>query len=222
MKNISIENLNNNEDILGYRYYGVNYEGFLIFNSRKQIEDMVNSGQLTKKQGELEIEFLESQNDMEKDNIYKKIIDNSKEEYNLSDLEIEQLKNQGYKKHYETLDRITFQQLVNAGYMTEEELEMEINFLSATNEEEREKAYISIVDNLERKEYINKKHACKFKKDGYKAHYDNMDRVRYCHMIWEMYENGYINMETAVDLENINGNIWSEKFNNIYERYLID
>lgn len=210
------------EEVFGYKAYGIGSNGIPIFNSKEEINDWARSGRFTEKEAELEIEFLEAKNDDEKDKIYKEIIENSKYNYSLSDEEIEELKNGGYKNHYENLDRIYFKQLVDAGHMTEEDLEIEIKLISSKNKEERQEAYNLLVDNLIKKGELTEKQGNKFKSDGYEKHSENMDEVEYYKTVWEMYYLGNITKETAIELGKKNPeDRWDDEFNNLYEKHLL-
>ena len=211
------------EDIYyGYYPYGTQLDGTSIYKDEAEIKYLVEEGVMSKDLGDLEIKFLNAKNDDEKNNIYKKIIDLTKDEYGFTDEEINKLKDGGYKNYYENMDRIYYQQLVDKRYMTQDEAEIEIKLNAAKNKEEREVAYGLLVDNLVKKNEITKEQGEKFKKDGYDYYLDNMEYVEYEKMIIEMENDGYITKDYGNELRKKKGeDRWSKNFFDLYDKYLM-
>lgn len=206
----------------GYSEYGTGLDGIVIYENEKEIKRLVDAGILSKNLADLEIKFLKSTNEDYKNHIYKQIIDLTKNDYRFTYNELNKLKDGGYKNYYENLDRLYFQQLVDKGYMSQEELEIEIKLNAAKNKDEKEEAYRLLIDNLIMKNEITKEQGEKFIKDGYDNFLENMEYVQYENVINEMEKEGYITKEKAEELKNKKDyDKWNDEFLRLYDMYLM-
>ena len=206
----------------GYYPYGITETGKKMYKDKAEVEEYVKEGILTEKQGELEIKFLEAKNDDEKEMIFKEIIDNSKKEYGLTDEDANVVKKGGYKNFNENLDRVFYNSLVKDGVMTNEEVDIELMYYGAKNKEERQAAYVKLVNNLVTKGKLTKEQGNKFKNDGYKKHMDNMSLVRYEQMIDDMVKDGFIDKNKADDLKKSTNEYRFDVVCDLYDLYMIE
>ena len=180
-RTVANANSNNEEVVLyeldneGYELFGYDEYGEGLNND--DITLMVKNGIISKEEGDLDLKFLNSKSEEEKNNVYKEIIDNMKDQFKFSDKEVFKLKNAGYKNYGENIDRIYYERMVENGQMTQEEMEIEIKLTGAKNKEEREEAYKLYVDNLVNKKEITKEQGDKLKEAGYDKYMKNIDNV---------------------------------------------
>lgn len=202
------------EESFGYKPYGISPNGTKIFETKDQINSYVKDGILTPKEGELEIKFLEAKNDDEKDMIFKEIISVSKDAFGFTDEQADMIKNGGYKNFNENLDKVYYIDLVKDGILTQEEADIEYKYYGAKNKEERQAAYVLLVNNLVKKGEITAEEAEKFKNDGYEKFIYNMDIIDFNKTLKEMVDAGFITQNKADELKNRNDD---EKYIELYD-----
>lgn len=191
-----------NVEVYGYFPYGISPNGTKIFRNKEEINDYLKQGILNEKEAELEIMFLEAKNDEEKEEVFKKIIDNSMEMYGLNNEQAEMIKNGGYKNFNENLDKIYYESLVENNLISKKEAELQLKIYAAKNKDDREKAYVELIKNMLDENKIDEFEANKLIEDGYTNFSKNMENIKYNKTLNELKESGYITEETFNEFKN--------------------
>ncbi len=209
------------EEQFGYSPYG-SVNGQVYYQSEQDIKDLVSEGVLTPEEGNLEIQFLNATSDEEKDEIYRKIIDETRSLYDFTDSEIQRLKDEGYKNYNKVLDEFYYDRSVDSGIMTRGMADAKLKYNSASNEEERQAAYGLIIDEMVKDGTLTNEQGSRLKSGGYKNHGENMSIITFEEMVDELLGAGVLTQDKASDLKArvSSDDAWNELYDK-YDRYII-
>lgn len=200
-----------------YRGYGELKDGTMP--TVELIDEWIRKGYISEEKGGLEKKFIQAKSEDDKRKVYDEIIDSVKEEYRLSDSEVNKLKEAGYKKHARTLCEIYMQRAVDNGEITEEDARMEILYNSIMTEEEKEELLGLIVDRQVRQKEITKEQGDRLKAGGYDDYADNLLKIVNEEMIDELLKANYITEEEAKEYKETDELYKLERMYRIHYRY---
>lgn len=166
----------------GYEPYGP------YVDSVEELQRLIDDGLLPEEEGKLQIKFLEAKTEDEKEAVYREIIDYLYGEGILTSKEADRLKSGSYKDYLRTLDEMFYDEMVDLGYMTKEEADLQVRFNGAADSKERQAVYEEMVDLRVKEGKVTEEQARKLKSDGYDKDFDNMDDVYYQNKVNELFD----------------------------------
>lgn len=166
----------------GYEPYGP------YVDSVEELQRLIDDGFLPEEEGKLQIKFLEAKTEDEKEAVYREIIDYLYGEGILTSKEADRLKSGSYKDYWRTLDEMFYDEMVDLGYMTKEEADLQVRFNGAVDSKERQAVYEEMVDLRVKEGKVTEEQARKLKSDGYAKDFDNMDDVYYQNKVNELFD----------------------------------
>lgn len=196
------------------------YEPYV--NTVDELQKLIDDGFLPEEEGNLQIKFLQAGTEDEKEAVYKEIIDYLQGEGILTDKEAGVLKSKSYRDYWRTLDEMFYDEMVNLGYMTKEEADLQVRFNGAADQNERQAVYEEIVDFRVRDGQITEEQAKKLKSDGYKKDFDNMDEIHYQKMVDELFGLGLITQDEKDRLSGRTDEGRWDDVNRISDKYFIE
>ncbi len=170
------------DEQFGYEPYGP------YVDSVEELQRLIDDGFLPEEEGKLQIEFLQAKTEEGREDVYKKIIDYLNEEGILTDKEAGVLKSRSYKDYWKTLDEMFYDEMVDLGYMTKEEADLQVRFNGAVDSKERQAVYEEMVDLRVKEGKVTEEQARKLKSDRYAKDFDNMDDVYYQNKVNELFD----------------------------------
>ena len=170
------------DEQFGYEPYGP------YVDSVEELQRLIDDGFLPEEEGKLQIEFLQAKTEEGREDVYKKIIDYLNGEGILTDKEAGVLKSRSYKDYWKTLDEMFYDEMVDLGYMTKEEADLQVRFNGAVDSKERQAVYEEMVDLRVKEGKVTEEQARKLKSDGYAKDFDNMDDVYYQNKVNELFD----------------------------------
>lgn len=173
----------------GYEPYGS------YVDSVEELQRLIDDGFLPEEEGKLQIEFLEAGTEDQREEVYKKIVDYLDEEGILTSKEADRLKSGSYKDHWRTLDEMFYEEMVDLGYMSKEEADLQVRFNGAADSNERQAVYEEIVHLRVKEGKVTEEQAKKLKSDGYAKDFDNMDDIYYKNKVNNLFDLGVITQE---------------------------
>ena len=177
------------DEQFGYEPYGP------YVDSVEELQRLIDDGFLQEEEGKLQIEFLQAKTEEGREDVYKKIIDYLNGEGILTDKEADRLKSGSYKDYWRTLDEMFYDEMVDLGYMTKEEADLQVRFNGAVDSKERQAVYEEMVDLRVKEGKVTEEQARKLKSDGYAKDFDNMDDVYYQNKVNELFDLGVISQD---------------------------
>ncbi len=196
------------------------YEPYV--NTVDELQKLIDDGFLPEEEGNLQIKFLQAGTEDEKEAVYKEIIDYLQGEGILTDKEAGVLKSKSYRDYWRTLDEMFYDEMVNLGYMTKEEADLQVRFNGAADQNERQAVYEEMVDLRVREGQITEEQAKKLKSDGYKKDFDNMDEIHYQNMVDELFGLGLITQDEKDRLSGRTDEGRWDDVNRISDKYFIE
>lgn len=173
----------------GYEPYGP------YVDSVEELQRLIDDGFLPEEEGKLQIKFLEAKTEDEKEAVYREIIDYLYGEGILTSKEADRLKSGSYKDYWRTLDEMFYDEMVDLGYMTKEEADLQVRFNGAVDSKERQAVYEEMVDLRVKEGKVTEEQARKLKSDGYDKDFDNMDDIYYQNKVNELFDLGVISQD---------------------------
>lgn len=173
----------------GYEPYGP------YVDSVEELQRLIDDGFLPEEEGKLQIKFLEAKTEDEKEAVYREIIDYLYREGILTSKEADRLKSGSYKDYWRTLDEMFYDEMVDLGYMTKEEADLQVRFNGAVDSKERQAVYEEMVDLRVKEGKVTEEQARKLKSDGYDKDFDNMDDIYYQNKVNELFDLGVISQD---------------------------
>ena len=170
------------DEQFGYEPYGP------YVDSVEELQRLIDDGFLPEEEGKLQIEFLQAKTEEGREDVYKKIIDYLNGEGILTDKEADRLKSGSYKDYWRTLDEMFYDEMVDLGYMTKEEADLQVRFNGAVDSKERQAVYEEMVDLRVKEGKVTEEQARKLKSDGYDKDFDNMDDIYYQNKVNELFD----------------------------------
>ena len=170
------------DEQFGYEPYGP------YVDSVEELQRLIDDGFLPEEEGKLQIKFLEAKTEDEKEAVYREIIDYLYGEGILTSKEADRLKSGSYKDYWRTLDEMFYDEMVDLGYMTKEEADLQVRFNGAVDSKERQAVYEEMVDLRVKEGKVTEEQARKLKSDGYAKDFDNMDDVYYQNKVNELFD----------------------------------
>ena len=170
------------DEQFGYEPYGP------YVDSVEELQRLIDDGFLPEEEGKLQIEFLQAKTEEGREDVYKKIIDYLNGEGILTDKEAGVLKSRSYKDYWKTLDEMFYDEMVDLGYMTKEEADLQVRFNGAVDSKERQAVYEEMVDLRVKEGKVTEEQARKLKSDRYAKDFDNMDDVYYQNKVNELFD----------------------------------
>ena len=177
------------DEQFGYEPYGP------YVDSVEELQRLIDDGFLPEEEGKLQIEFLQAKTEEGREDVYKKIIDYLNGEGILTDKEADRLKSGSYKDYWRTLDEMFYDEMVDLGYMTKEEADLQVRFNGAVDSKERQAVYEEMVDLRVKEGKVTEEQARKLKSDGYDKDFDNMDDIYYQNKVNELFDLGVISQD---------------------------
>ena len=177
------------DEQFGYEPYGP------YVDSVEELQRLIDDGFLPEEEGKLQIKFLEAKTEDEKEAVYREIIDYLNGEGILTDKEADRLKSGSYKDYWRTLDEMFYDEMVDLGYMTKEEADLQVRFNGAVDSKERQAVYEEMVDLRVKEGKVTEEQARKLKSDGYDKDFDNMDDIYYQNKVNELFDLGVISQD---------------------------
>ena len=177
------------DEQFGYEPYGP------YVDSVEELQRLIDDGFLPEEEGKLQIKFLEAKTEDEKEAVYREIIDYLYGEGILTSKEADRLKSGSYKDYWRTLDEMFYDEMVDLGYMTKEEADLQVRFNGAVDSKERQAVYEEMVDLRVKEGKVTEEQARKLKSDGYAKDFDNMDDVYYQNKVNELFDLGVISQD---------------------------
>ena len=177
------------DEQFGYEPYGP------YVDSVEELQRLIDDGFLPEEEGKLQIEFLQAKTEEGREDVYKKIIDYLNGEGILTDKEADRLKSGSYKDYWRTLDEMFYDEMVDLGYMTKEETDLQVRFNGAVDSKERQAVYEEMVDLRVKEGKVTEEQARKLKSDGYDKDFDNMDDIYYQNKVNELFDLGVISQD---------------------------
>ena len=177
------------DEQFGYEPYGP------YVDSVEELQRLIDDGFLPEEEGKLQIEFLQAKTEEGREDVYKKIIDYLYGEGILTSKEADRLKSGSYKDYWRTLDEMFYDEMVDLGYMTKEEADLQVRFNGAVDSKERQAVYEEMVDLRVKEGKVTEEQARKLKSDGYDKDFDNMDDVYYQNKVNELFDLGVISQD---------------------------
>lgn len=169
------------------------YEAYV--NTVGELQKLIDDGFLPEEEGKLQIKFLEAKTEDEKEAVYREIIDYLYREGILTSKEADRLKSGSYKDYWRTLDEMFYDEMVDLGYMTKEEADLQVRFNGAVDSKERQAVYEEMVDLRAKEGKVTEEQARKLKSDGYDKDFDNMDDIYYQNKVNELFDLGVISQD---------------------------
>ncbi|OAT87421.1 hypothetical protein [Candidatus Arthromitus sp. SFB-turkey] len=169
------------------------YEAYV--NTVGELQKLIDDGFLPEEEGKLQIKFLEAKTEDEKEAVYREIIDYLYREGILTSKEADRLKSGSYKDYWRTLDEMFYDEMVDLGYMTKEEADLQVRFNGAVDSKERQAVYEEMVDLRVKEGKVTEEQARKLKSDGYDKDFDNMDDIYYQNKVNELFDLGVISQD---------------------------
>ncbi|HJC99940.1 MAG TPA: hypothetical protein H9923_03195 [Candidatus Dwaynia gallinarum] len=170
------------DEQFGYEPYGP------YVDSVEELQRLIDDGFLPEEEGKLQIKFLEAKTEDEKEAVYREIIDYLYGEGILTSKEADRLKSGSYKDYWRTLDEMFYDEMVDLGYMTKEEADLQVRFNGAVDSKERQAVYEEMVDLRVKEGKVTEEQARKLKSDGYDKDFDNMDDIYYQNKVNELFD----------------------------------
>lgn len=177
------------DEQFGYEPYGP------YVDSVEELQRLIDDGFLPEEEGKLQIEFLQAKTEEGREDVYKKIIDYLYGEGILTSKEADRLKSGSYKDYWRTLDEMFYDEMVDLGYMTKEEADLQVRFNGAVDSKERQAVYEEMVDLRVKEGKVTEEQARKLKSDGYDKDFDNMDDIYYQNKVNELFDLGVISQD---------------------------
>lgn len=177
------------DEQFGYEPYGP------YVDSVEELQRLIDDGFLPEEEGKLQIKFLEAKTEDEKEAVYREIIDYLYGEGILTSKEADRLKSGSYKDYWRTLDEMFYDEMVDLGYMTKEEADLQVRFNGAVDSKERQAVYEEMVDLRVKEGKVTEEQARKLKSDGYDKDFDNMDDIYYQNKVNELFDLGVISQD---------------------------
>ncbi len=191
-------------------------------NTVDELQKLIDDGFLPEEEGNLQIKFLQAGTEDGKEAVYRDIIDYLYGEGILTSKEADVLKSGSYKDYWKTLDEMFYDEMVNLGYMTKEEADLQVRFNGAADQNERQAVYEEMVDLRVREGQITEEQAKKLKSDGYKKDFDNMDEIHYQNMVDELFGLGLITQDEKDRLSGRTDEGRWDDVNRISDKYFIE
>ena len=170
------------DEQFGYEPYGP------YVDSVEELQRLIDDGFLPEEEGKLQIEFLQAKTEEGREDVYREIIDYLYGEGILTSKEADRLKSGSYKDYWRTLDEMFYDEMVDLGYMTKEEADLQVRFNGAVDSKERQAVYEEMVDLRVKEGKVTEEQARKLKSDGYAKDFDNMDDVYYQNKVNELFD----------------------------------
>ena len=177
------------DEQFGYEPYGP------YVDSVEELQRLIDDGFLPEEEGKLQIEFLQAKTEEGREDVYREIIDYLYGEGILTSKEADRLKSGSYKDYWRTLDEMFYDEMVDLGYMTKEEADLQVRFNGAVDSKERQAVYEEMVDLRVKEGKVTEEQARKLKSDGYAKDFDNMDDVYYQNKVNELFDLGVISQD---------------------------
>lgn len=177
------------DEQFGYEPYGP------YVDSVEELQRLIDDGFLPEEEGKLQIEFLQAKTEEGREDVYREIIDYLYGEGILTSKEADRLKSGSYKDYWRTLDEMFYDEMVDLGYMTKEEADLQVRFNGAVDSKERQAVYEEMVDLRVKEGKVTEEQARKLKSDGYDKDFDNMDDVYYQNKVNELFDLGVISQD---------------------------
>lgn len=199
------------------------YGPYEVYNTEDEIIYMLEQNFITKDEADLQINFLNSNSDEEKEMIYQSLMDLYVREGRYTSDEGDLLKGEGYKNHYKNIDIIYYREFVKSGYITQEQADLIIEFNSTETKESREEVFDKIMDTLLNNSEFTSEQINRLKEGGYEKYYDNKDIIYYEQLIKELEQNNYIDTYTSkILVDDVSNEDTKINISNLYQKYLID
>ena len=177
------------DEQFGYEPYGP------YVDSVEELQRLIDDGFLPEEEGKLQIEFLQAKTEEGREDVYREIIDYLYGEGILTSKEADRLKSGSYKDYWRTLDEMFYDEMVDLGYMTKEEADLQVRFNGAVDSKERQAVYEEMVDLRVKEGKVTEEQARKLKSDGYDKDFDNMDDIYYQNKVNELFDLGVISQD---------------------------
>lgn len=192
-ESISVSDVFDSTEVLEEQFGYGPYEAYV--DSVDELRGLIEKGFIPEEEGNLQIRFLEAGTEEEKEAVYKNIVDYLYGEGILTDKEADRLKSGSYKDYWRTLDEMFYDEMVDLGYMTKDEADLQVRFNGAVDSNERQAVYEEIVELRVKEGKITEEQAEKLKSDGYDKDFDNMDDIYYQNEVNELFDLGVITQE---------------------------
>lgn len=169
-------------------------------NTIDLINALVESGILTREEADVEIAFYEATTHEDKQKAYDGIIDYQVKIGDITEETGKKLKEAGYDAPWEVVQNIyvngKLDEMVKEGLVTREEADLQIAFLTAETDQDKQKAYEDIIDYEVQMGAYSKEDGDKLKAAGYDGAYE-VEVELYLQSLDEMVKEGLISEEQA-------------------------